>query len=71
MAKPPADVDALIAKLGNVPQVTFVNQTRVSCNGGDGALGHPLTYYTIGDEGYVVCGYCDHVFIYAPERVEA
>ena len=68
MAMPSADIDAILARLGNVPEVTYVNETRVACNGGDGALGHPKTYYSINDEGYAECGYCDRVFIYAPEK---
>ena len=68
MAGPQTDIDAVLAKLGEVPEVTYVNETRVACDGG-GALGHPKTYYTVNDEGYAECGYCDRVFIYAPEKV--
>lgn len=45
------------------PEVTVVETTRVSCNGGGGALGHPLVYYTIGASGFVECGYCDRKFV--------
>ncbi|MCI5047912.1 MAG: zinc-finger domain-containing protein [Aquisalinus sp.] len=69
MADLTVDVDEIIARLGDVPEVTFVAETRVSCSGSGGALGHPRVYYTINDEGYAECGYCDRVFIYAPDRV--
>lgn len=49
-------------------EVHFVGQERVSCEGAGGALGHPKTYYTIGDKGYVECGYCDRLFVYDPSR---
>ncbi len=35
----------------------------VACNGGGGALGHPLTYYTFGDKKQIDCRYCGQVFV--------
>lgn len=46
------------------PEVIEVTTRRVSCDGGGGALGHPRVYYTIGDEDFVVCGYCDRRYVY-------
>lgn len=41
-----------------------VNDHHVSCDGGGGTLGHPLTYYVIPDnEESVTCLYCDKVFV--------
>ena len=34
---------------------------RVRCTGESND--HPLVYYTIPEGGYVVCGYCDLVFM--------
>jgi len=45
------------------PEIILVESTRVSCDGGGGALGHPRVWYTIGEEGYVECGYCDRKFV--------
>lgn len=45
------------------PEVIEVTQRRVSCDGGGGALGHPLVFYTIGAEGFVECKYCDRRFV--------
>jgi len=49
------------------PEVKYVDTLRVSCNGGGGALGHPLVWYSLED-GKAQCGYCDTQFIYrAPD----
>jgi uncharacterized Zn-finger protein len=44
------------------PEVIVVRSKRVACNGGGGALGHPLVYMEMGDEDFVECGYCDRRF---------
>ncbi len=48
------------------PEVVYVDTHRVSCNGGGGALGHPIVYYSL-DDGEAECGYCDRKFIYRPD----
>lgn len=48
-------------------ETILVNSHRVGCNGGGGALGHPLTYYDLGEDGKAVCGYCGRIFVYSPE----
>jgi uncharacterized Zn-finger protein len=45
------------------PETQTVNHTRVACDGGGGALGHPKVYLQIGDEGFVECPYCDRRFV--------
>ncbi|MGQ0527353.1 MAG: zinc-finger domain-containing protein [Alphaproteobacteria bacterium] len=35
---------------------------QVSCDGGGGALGHPVVWYSFDDSTCVTCGYCDRVF---------
>ena len=42
---------------------TIIRSTtnRVRCSGENND--HPLVYYTIPESGYVVCGYCDLVFM--------
>jgi len=42
---------------------TIIESTteRVRCSGENND--HPLVYYTIPEEGFVVCGYCDLVFV--------
>lgn len=44
-------------------RVIEVETTSVACDGGGGPLGHPLTYYELGDDGEAVCGYCDKRFV--------
>jgi len=42
------------------PEIRFVDTFRVSCDGGGGALGHPLVWLQISlQQGWVECPYCD------------
>lgn len=41
----------------------YTNEARVSCDGGGGALGHPLVYLKMGTDGQVGCPYCDKLYI--------
>ena len=45
------------------PRTVEVTESRVACDGGGGALGHPRVWLTIGAEGYVDCGYCGARFV--------
>ena len=36
---------------------------EVCCDGGGGALGHPIVWYTFDGKDNVECGYCDRLFI--------
>lgn len=46
------------------PETVIVEQDRVACDGGEGALGHPRVWLLIPDEiGFVECGYCDKKII--------
>lgn len=45
------------------PETIEVDDTRIACDGGGGALGHPRVYLQIGEEGFVDCGYCDRRFV--------
>ena len=47
------------------PEVQLVTRRRISCDGGEGALGHPRVWMEIPDEGFVDCGYCDKRFVLA------
>ena len=47
------------------PEVKVVTSWRVSCDGGEGALGHPRVWLTIPrEQGYIDCGYCDARFVH-------
>jgi len=46
------------------PETEIVDETRVSCDGGEGALGHPRVWLRIPAEtGWVECPYCDKKII--------
>ena len=44
------------------PEVVVVATTKVACDGGGGALGHPKVWYDMSEQDYVECKYCDRVF---------
>ncbi len=46
------------------PEVIYVEGHKVACNGGGGALGHPLVYIELGEDGTAECGYCDRKFVH-------
>ncbi len=45
------------------PEIIQVEDTRVRCDGGGGALGHPRVFLEMGDEDFVECPYCDRRFV--------
>ena len=50
------------------PEVETVTMTRIACDGGEGALGHPRVWLAIDPKvGFVECGYCDKRFVLAKE----
>lgn len=55
----PGDPDALPA-----PELIVSHSKRVKCDGGGGALGHPVVYYDMGEEDFVECLYCDRRFVW-------
>jgi uncharacterized Zn-finger protein len=52
-----------MAEATGAPDVIDVDSANVSCDGGGGALGHPLVYLAIGPKGWVECPYCDRRFV--------
>ncbi len=42
-----------------------VKADRVGCDGGGGALGHPLVYLSLAKEGFVDCPYCGRHYVLA------
>jgi len=54
----PGQTDALSA-----PEVITVTSHRVKCDGGGGALGHPVVFYDMGEADFVECLYCDRRFV--------
>lgn len=51
----------------DAPETEEVARTRIACDGGEGALGHPRVWLSINPaEGWVDCPYCDKRFILKP-----
>jgi uncharacterized Zn-finger protein len=46
-------------------EIINVHTRAVSCDGGDGAYGHPKVYLRIADK-QVMCPYCSRLFILEP-----
>lgn len=50
----------------DAPVTHTVTTRRISCDGGEGALGHPRVWLTIPhDTGEVECPYCDARYVLA------
>ena len=49
-----------------IPESVETDHTRVACDGGGGALGHPKVFLEMGDEHFVECPYCDKRFNLKP-----
>ena len=45
------------------PEIVETDNTRVACDGGGGALGHPKVFLEMGGESFVECPYCDKRFV--------
>lgn len=45
------------------PETEEIETTSVACDGGEGALGHPRVWLSIGIDGFVECPYCDKKFV--------
>jgi len=44
-------------------ETIYVDEDTAGCDGGGGALGHPLVYLNLGAEGRIDCPYCGRRFI--------
>jgi len=44
-------------------EIIRVDSEVVGCDGGGGALGHPLVYLHIGKDGAIDCPYCSRRFV--------
>lgn len=46
----------------NSPDIVTVETTVVGCDGGEGAMGHPLVFLKIADSRQAECPYCGRLF---------
>ncbi|TXH32550.1 MAG: zinc-finger domain-containing protein [Rhodospirillaceae bacterium] len=47
----------------NPVEVIEVESSKIACDGGDGALGHPRVFLTLSKEGEIDCPYCGRHFV--------
>ena len=54
--------------ISQAPEVIQIpaDADQVSCDGGNGALGHPRVWYTFDGADRVECAYCDRLFLKKP-----
>lgn len=64
---PPRHPDVVVPP----PEQIVVPTKRVACDGGGGALGHPLVYMDMGEDDHVECGYCDRRFVLGAYHAES
>ena len=45
-------------------EVVITDAMHVHCDGGNGALGHPVEFMTLEKAGEVVCNYCGRRYVH-------
>jgi uncharacterized Zn-finger protein len=50
-------------------EIIQTNKHDVACDGGDGPLGHPRVFLTIGVENEVMCPYCSRLYQYRASSI--
>ena len=53
-------INRMAYKVPEKERIIKVQTRTVKCD-----LDHPVVYYSIGDLGYVICGYCDMKYVYS------
>lgn len=50
----------------DAPETETVTRSKIACDGGEGALGHPRVWLVIPEEtGWIDCPYCDKRYVLA------
>ena len=44
-------------------EILYCDDSKVACDGGVGAHGHPRVYLQMSDDGQALCPYCDKLYI--------
>ncbi len=47
----------------DTPETKRITTNKVSCDGDEGALGHPRVYLTVNRDGMTECPYCDRRYL--------
>ncbi len=46
------------------PEILFITEDTIACDGGDDEVGHPRVYLTLNSKtGFVVCPYCGRIYV--------
>lgn len=46
------------------PEIIHVSADKVACDGGGGAMGHPIVYLPLyADKDFTECPYCDRRYV--------
>jgi len=53
------------------PEMIETDKTRIACDGGGGALGHPKVYLEMGGKSEIDCPYCGRRFVLSKDAVAA
>jgi uncharacterized Zn-finger protein len=65
-SKPSKPRDLMQKPVSQPFETILVEQQRVACDGGGGALGHPRVFLTLAANGCVECPYCSRVYKLKP-----
>lgn len=57
---------AIMNQPADNPEIIYVTDHRIACDGGGGALGHPKVFLEMGQKTEVECPYCDRKFVLQP-----
>lgn len=60
-----------MAKTSAPNETLTVKDKIISCDGGEGPLGHPNVYLNMGAKGRVECPYCDRLYVLQPAGNDA
>ncbi len=52
-----------MSKQAEAAQAIYITENYARCDGGNGALGHPVVYLKLDENNQVMCPYCNHKFI--------
>lgn len=53
------------------PETLEVDTRTVACDGGRGALGHPVSYLNMGEKDSIDCPYCGRKFVLSAKGKQA
>lgn len=52
-----------------IEEVVYTDTPKVSCEGSQGALGHPLVYLNMAGKNEIMCPYCSKRFVLQKKEI--